>query len=142
MIDPEQIEMVLDSADLPWTRRDNGWAVTADGAVRELLVGPHEGGLQVDAILVEWEDAAPEALAALGCFLERAEPQLHGARCRIEGTQARLLAEVSAAEMESGLPHALQAVSFGCRSLAREARALLEVDLARQYLMFHETIPV
>jgi hypothetical protein len=142
MIDPEQIEMALDSAGLPWTRRDNGWAVTADGAGRELLVRPHEGGLQVDAILVEWEDAAPEALAALGCFLERAEQHLRGAHCRIEGTHARLLAEVSADQMESGLPHALQAVSFGCRSLAREARALLEVDLARQYLMFHETIPV
>jgi len=142
MIDPDQIEMALDSAGLPWTRRDNGWAVTADGAGRELLVGPHEGGLLVDAILVEWDEAAPEALAALGCFLERAEHNLRGARCRIEGTQARLLVEVSAVEVESGLPHALQAVSFGCRSLAREARALLEVDLAQQFLAFHESILV
>ena len=140
LLDAEQIEMALDGAGLPWTRRESGWAVTPpDGAGRELLVRAADG-LLVDAVLAEWDEAAPESLAALKLFLERAQASIRGVRCTIEGTQARILAEVSAEEIEGELPRAIQVVSAGCRFLAREARALLEADLARQYLAFHSPV--
>ena len=140
LLDAEQIEMALDGVGLPWTRRESAWAVTPpDGVGRELLVS-RKDGLVVDAVLVEWDEASTESLAALKVFLERAAASTCGVRCSIDGTQARILAEVSDDEIESGLPRAIQAVSAGCRFLAREARALLEADLARQYLAFHSPV--
>ena len=54
----DDIEMCLDAAGLPWSRRDQGWAVPAAGDVtRELLVLPAEDGLTVDAVLIEWDEA-------------------------------------------------------------------------------------
>jgi len=141
LLDAEQIEMALDGAGLPWTRRESAWAVTPpNGVGRELLVSRLDDALLVDAVLVEWDEATTECLEALQLFLERAETSIAGVRCTIKGTQARILAEVSAGAVESELPAALQAVSAGCRFLAREARALLEVDLARRFLAFHSPV--
>lgn len=128
----EEIEMTLDSTGRTWTRREDSWAVPTDGVARELRVSRAADGLRIDAVLIEWDEAAPESLAALARFLEAARPY----RCEIEATRATLLAEVSAERVESELPAALATVSAGCRFLAREAKALLAPDLARKYVMF------
>ena len=128
----EEIEMTLDSTGRPWTRREDSWAVPADGVARELRVSRAGDGLRVDAVLIEWDEAAPESLQALTRFLETART----VRFEVEATKATVLAEVSAERVESELPAALAAVSSGCRFLAREAKALLTPDLARKYLSF------
>jgi len=90
-------------------------------------------------ILVEWDEAAQEAVTLWDCFLER------GSRvCQrviidgIEGKQARLMDEVSLGveSLRSRFTaHELQAVSFWLPvSGARRPGALIEVDIARQYL--------
>jgi hypothetical protein len=136
---PDTIEMVLDGSGLSWSRREDNWAVTApEGVARELLVGRTEKGLKVDAVLVEWDEAGPGCLEALEHFRARAEKSIRGIRCRIDGTLARIEADVPADEVESKLEEALLAVSAGCRFLAREARALLDVELARAYVAFHK----
>jgi hypothetical protein len=133
----DTIEMALDGTGLVWVRREVGWAVTAPGGVaRELLVGRTEEGLKVDAVLVEWDESGPECREALEHFLAKAEKSIRGIRCRIEGTHARVEADVPADQVESELEGALLAVSAGCRFLAREARALLDVELARAYVSF------
>src|SRR5205085_12373765 len=126
----DTVEMVLDGTGLPWARREMGWAVTAPGGVaRELLVGRTEEGLRVDAVLVEWDETGPECREALEHFLARAEKSIRGIRCCIAGTLARIEADVPADQVESKLEEALLAVSAGCRFLAREARALLDMEL-------------
>ena len=128
----EEIEMTLDSTGRPWTRREDSWAVPANGVARELRVSRTADGLRVDAVLIEWDEAAPESLEALTRFLDAARTVRH----EVEATRAIVLAEVPAERLESELPAALDAVSAGCRFLAREAKALLTLDLARKYLSF------
>jgi hypothetical protein len=137
-VSAEEIEAALDVSGLPWCRRDTGWAVpAADGVPRELHVSETLDGVRVEAILVEWDEAADEARQALAQFLGAAEVSLLNARCEVDGSQARVFAFVGGAELEAGLTHALFGVSAGCRFLAREARALLVPEMARHYLQFH-----
>jgi len=138
----DDIEMCLDAAGLPWSRRDQGWAVPAAGDVtRELLVLPADDGLTVDAVLIEWDEATPVCREALALFLANGERDVGGIQCVIEGTRARVVARVPADRVEAGLAEALKSVSAGCRLLAREARALLAPDLAGLYLGFHQGGP-
>lgn len=133
----EDVEMTLDAAGLPWTRRDHTWAVAAPGAVvREIRITPTEAGVHLDAVLIEWDEATPEALEALSLFLTTAGRDVPGVGCSLDGTRARLSADVAGAEIEHRLGEAVRTMSAGCRLLAGGARALLASDLARQYLSF------
>lgn len=134
----EEVEAALDISGLAWCRREASWAVpAAGGALRELHVLRVPGGVRVEAVLVEWDEATPEACQALAQFLNAARDSLRHAHCETDASQARVVAHVEGTELESGLTHALLGVSAGCRFLAREARALLVPDMARHYLQFH-----
>jgi hypothetical protein len=132
----DEIEMILDGTGLAWTRREDSWAVPADGVARELRISRTEVGVSVDAVLIEWDEAAPEGLEALSRFLDATRPDLRGAYCGLEETRAMISAAVDRATLETGIPEAIQAASFGCRFLTRAAIALLTPELARKYLMF------
>jgi hypothetical protein len=136
--DRDSVETALVESGLPWARRDDAWAVTAPGGgTRVLLVTPTVEGVRVAAVLVEWDEADSESLDALRRFLALAAESPRGVGFVVEGTRASLTADVLTTNVEAGLPEALSAVVAACRTLAREARALLEPELARTYLEFH-----
>jgi hypothetical protein len=138
----EEVEMALDAIGLPWSRRDGGWAVpAADGVARELRLSPADGGVRVEAVLIEWDEAGDDSRAALARFLSAAQGSLRHAHCERDERQARVVAQLRPAELETGLADALLGVSAGCRFLAREASALLSPELARLYLAFHGPSP-
>jgi hypothetical protein len=132
----DTVEMALDVTGIAWMRRETGWALTPPGLARELNVVADGDRVRVEAVLIEWDEANDVSMDALGAFLTRAEMELSGVRCRIDGTQARIEAVVAEEQLESELETAIRNVAGGCRCLAREARALLDVELARQYLAF------
>jgi hypothetical protein len=131
-----EIEMILDGTDLAWTRREDSWAVPADGVARELRISRIEGGVRIDAVLIEWDEAAPESLEAMSRFLNAARPELRGTSCTLEGNRASIGFDVEKTDLEDSVPEALRAVSTGCRFLTHPAKALLTPDLARKYLTF------
>jgi len=133
----EDVEMTLDADGWAWTRRDAGWAVPSAGEVtREIRVIPTDDGVRLDAVLIEWDEAAAESREALALFLKRAERDVPGVGCSLDGTLARLSANVPAGQIECRLGEALRSMFAGCRLLAAGARALLSPELARQYLSF------
>jgi len=133
----EDVEMTLDAAGRTWTRRDDSWAVPAAGEVaREIRVTRTDAGIHLDAVLIEWDEAAAESREALTLFLKRTERDVPGVGCSLDGTLARLSADIPVEQIESRLGEVLRSMSAGCRLLAPGARALLSLELARQYLSF------
>jgi hypothetical protein len=132
----DAVEMALDATGIAWLRRETGWALTPPGLARELNIVAELEEVRVEAVLIEWDEAGDVSREALGVFLARAEAELSGVRCRIDGTQARIEAVVSEEQLEGELEAAIRNVAGGCRCLAREARALLDGELARQYRAF------
>ena len=91
----EDGEMTLDADGWAWTRRDDGWAVPSAGeGNREIRVIPTDGGARLDAVLIEWDEAAAESREALTLFLKRAERDVPGVGSSLDGTLARLAANV------------------------------------------------
>jgi hypothetical protein len=130
------VEMALDGTGIAWMRRETGWALTPPGLARESNVVAEENEVRVEAVLIEWDEAREVSVEALRVFLTRAEAELTGVRCRLGGTRARIEAVVPEEQLESELEAAIRDVVGGCRALAREARALLDGELARHYLAF------
>jgi hypothetical protein len=133
-----QVEKVLEAAGLCWSRRDFGWAVPVSGAGRELLLKPTPGGLHIEAVLLELENAVPVSQHAVRRFLEHARKLLSPAHGELKDNQALLAVDIPAARIETQLNESIRSVSDGYRALAREARTLLVPELARYYLAFHE----
>src|SRR5262245_11874269 len=106
----DDIEMTLDAAGLPWTRRGDHWVVPAAEVARELHVMLTDSGVRIDAVLVEWDEAPAESLKALARFLEAGGRDVAGVRGSLEGRQATLTAEVAADHIERHLGEAVRAV--------------------------------
>jgi hypothetical protein len=133
----EDIETALDAAGVAWTRRDGRWAFPAVGVSRELIALPTPEGMRVEALLVAWEDALPDAVAALRHFLNKAVKSLPGVECVLEAAEARIVIALAHEQLEAQLSPAIEALSVACRLLARESAALLVPDLSRHYMSFH-----
>src|SRR5205823_4520793 len=100
----EDVEMTLDADGWAWTRRADGWAAPSAGEVtREIRVTPTDSGIRLDAVLIEWDEAAAESREALALFLKIAGRDVPGVGCSLDGTLARLRADVPAEQIENRL---------------------------------------
>jgi hypothetical protein len=135
--DLDEIAAALDATGLNWTRRGAAWAAPAgEGVPCELRVTATGGGAEVEAVLVEWDEAEAVCDRALSRFLELAQAGLRCCRAERDQGLARVVARVARGQ-EAELVQSVQAVAAASRGLAREARALLIPELARAYLVFH-----
>jgi hypothetical protein len=135
----EALEPALEASGLPWSRRDRLWAVPATERIaRELQVRAVPGGARVEAVLAEWDDLGDAEQQALADFLLAAQAGLRGARCELDGHNARVVALVEAAHLDTELTDALMSVAVACRLLVRAAAALLSPEVARAFLEFRE----
>jgi len=131
----EAIEAAIDGGGFPWVRRASSWAVAGAARLpRELLVSPVPGGARVSATLAEWDEIAPACSEALGRFLVAAQAGLRFARCERDERHARVVGFATAVALDTDLVHALLGVAAGCDLLAREAEALLRLEVAETYL--------
>ncbi|HWG47330.1 MAG TPA: hypothetical protein VN688_31495 [Gemmataceae bacterium] len=135
----EVVTAALDAAGLAWSRREGGWAVPATSdRPGELRVRRVPGGVRVEAVLVEWDEAEPKETAGLARFLFAAQASLRFARCELNSHGACVISHAETVRLETDLGHSLRAVAAGCRLLTRAARALAAPEVARRYLRFHE----
>jgi hypothetical protein len=131
----EAVEAALDAAGLAWRRREDGWAVPADGRlVPEIDVQPEPEGVRVEVVLTSWDEEADTT--ALAQFLTLAQQCLRFARPSLTAGQAGLAAYVPAGDVETALPRTVAGVAAEARLLAREAAVLLLPQVARAYLEF------
>jgi hypothetical protein len=140
VVQEEAIEAILDGSGLTWSRRETGWAIPAGGSLpRELHIVPGPTAIRVEAVLVEIDQIGSVQAEALTHYLTAAQAWLSSARYELDGGSVRVVALVQPAQLESDLEPHVRAVAAGCRLLAREVRALLVPEAAREYVAFHGT---
>jgi hypothetical protein len=129
------IDSALDATGFPWVRRDTVWSIAATGSlVRELLVRPVPGGVRIEAVLLEWDEAGAQETEALDRFLRGATRGLRFARCAVDGKKVVVSCEAASGDLEIQLPLGVGGVAAACRLLSREVAALLVPELAQMYL--------
>jgi hypothetical protein len=139
-VEDEVVESALDGSGFAWKRRESGWVIPASSQLaREIQITRVDEGVRVEAVLVAWDEIGSVEQQALAMFLDRAQRGLRFVRCQMDERQARVTAPVPAAELETGLAHAVGAVAAGVRLLTREAGTLLLPEAARVFLQFHGT---
>ncbi len=137
-VECDAVESVLESTGLEWTRRASAWALPANRVVpREILLTCEADGIRLEAVLAQWEEIDASCARALDHFLHQAESGFHFVRLKRSAERATGFALVPEAHLEEDLPVALVGMSAACQHLPCEVEALLQPEIARQFLTFH-----
>jgi hypothetical protein len=138
-IEEDVVVGAVESAGLPCKRREPGWVVPV-GAGRsvEVALVRVAGRLRVESVLMSWDEIGDIEQEALARFLCRAQSGLRFARCELHPKQVVVAANLTSADLESSLPHAVAAVVAAGRVLVHEVAALMSRELAQEYVNFFD----
>jgi len=134
---PEVIEAGLDGLGVPWKRREADWVVTVGPRwPYQVCLTVSGDRLRVEAVLVSWDELSQTERLALALLLERAQGGVSGVRFSLNERQAVAWAELPTSENEHAVTRAVGRVETAARLLAREAGAVLNLEVAEAYLRF------
>lgn len=138
-VTPEALEAALDSSGFAWTRREQNWAIAAGSTTpREIVLHLEPDGVRLEAVLCDWDAIDDVGQTALTEFLLAAQETLRGVRFHLDANRAVAVARADANHLDADVLHGLHAVANACRSMIREAAALLTPTVARGYLAVRE----
>jgi len=138
---PEHLRRVCEDAGWKFTERSTGKFVVdleAQGGFFQALVEQRSVGAQVSTEVARWESLAESSRHALAVLLLRAGALVRMARPAIEENETQVGArfEVVFTDLPRAfeLAHALSALSVACSLCGREARAVQDENIAKEYL--------
>jgi len=138
---PEHLRRVCEDAGWKFTERSTGKFVVdleAQGGFFQAVVEPRSVGAHVSAEVARWDALAESSRHALAVLLLRAGALVRMARPAIEENETHVGARFEA--VFSGLPrafelaHAFSALSVACSLCGREAGAVQDEIIAKEYL--------
>ncbi len=137
----EEIGGVLAETGYPWSVLEDapdGWhAVASDprGCRCELVAKPIPGGIEVEAVLAEWQHGLSEqSQHALARFLIAAHGRVRFARFILQSRRVSAVSFAAAARLETELADSVFAVVAACGLAWREVAALATDQVAQAYL--------
>ena len=138
---PEHLRRVCEDTDWKFTERSTGKFVIdleAQGGFFQAIVEQRSRGAHVSAGIARWDALAESSRHALAVLLLRAGALVRMARPAIEEDETQIDArfEVAFSELPRAfeLGHALSALSVACSLCGREARAVQDENIAKEYL--------